>query len=101
MPLRSEEKEELSVLLPKVSQYASHLHCTTPPICIAVLLFFALESISWPVFTPPFFLSLPCRGNEGIYLYCSGLLLENGLDRPENRYGRYGFASLPGFPYLP
>ena len=34
------------------------------------------------------------RGNESIYLHRSGPLLENGLDRPENRYGRYGFASF-------
>ena len=33
------------------------------------------------------------QGNESIYLHHSGHLLENGLDRPENRYGRYGFAS--------
>ena len=35
-----------------------------------------------------------CRGKETIYLHRSGALLENGLDRPKNRYGRYGF---PGF----
>ena len=29
-----------------------------------------------------------------IYLHRSVLLLENGLDKPENRYGRYGFASF-------
>ena len=29
-----------------------------------------------------------------IYLHRSGPLLENGLDRPENCYGRYGFASF-------
>ena len=33
-------------------------------------------------------------GNKTIYLHRSGPLLENGLDRPENRYGRYGFASF-------
>ena len=38
VPLRSEERETLSVRLPFVSQYASHLYCDTPPICIAVLL---------------------------------------------------------------
>ena len=27
-----------------------------------------------------------------IYLHRSGHLLENGLDRPENCYGRYAFA---------
>ena len=32
------------------------------------------------------------RGNESIYLHRSGPLLENCLDRPENRYGRYGFC---------
>ena len=34
------------------------------------------------------------RGNESIYHHRSGPLLENGLDRPENRYGRCGFASF-------
>ena len=34
------------------------------------------------------------RENESIYLHRSGPLLENGLDRPENRCGRYGFASF-------
>ena len=34
-----------------------------------------------------------CRGNKSICLHRSGPLLENDLDRPENRYGRYGFAS--------
>ena len=29
-----------------------------------------------------------------MYLHRSGPLLENGFDRPENRYGRYGFASF-------
>ena len=38
VPLRSEEREILSVLLPFVSQYTSHLYRNTPPICIAVLL---------------------------------------------------------------
>ena len=35
------------------------------------------------------------RENESIYLHHSGPLLEDRLDRPENRYGRYGFASFP------
>ena len=41
-------------------------------------------------------LSVPCwgRGNQSIYLHRSGPLLENGLDRPKNRYGRYGFPSF-------
>ena len=34
------------------------------------------------------------QGNQSIYLHCSGPLLENGLDRPKNRYGRYGFPSF-------
>ena len=38
VPLRSEEREMLSVLLPFVLQYASHLYRSTPPICIAILL---------------------------------------------------------------
>ena len=33
-------------------------------------------------------------GNESIYLHRSSPLLENGLDRPKNRYGRYGFPSF-------
>ena len=32
--------------------------------------------------------------HESIYLHRTGPLLENGLDRPENRYGRYGCASF-------
>ena len=34
------------------------------------------------------------RGNQSIYLHRSIPLLENGLDRPKNRYGRYGFPSF-------
>ena len=34
------------------------------------------------------------RVNQGIYLHRSSPLLENGLDRPKNRYGRYGFPSF-------
>ena len=34
------------------------------------------------------------REYESIYLHRTGALFENGLDRPENRYGRYGFASF-------
>ena len=34
------------------------------------------------------------RGNESIYPHRSGPLLENGLARPKNRYGRYGFPSF-------
>ena len=40
------------------------------------------------------------RGNKSIYLHRSGSLLENGLDRPESCYGRYGFGNFPAFPYL-
>ena len=47
VPLRSEEREILSVLLPFVSQYASHLYCNTPPICIAILL-----GKSWWLWSP-------------------------------------------------
>ena len=36
-------------------------------------------------------------GNKSIYLHRSGPRLENGLDRPENGYGRYGFASFSSF----
>ena len=46
------------------------------------------------------------RGNKSIYLYRSGPLLENGLDRPDSRYDRCGFAKFffifnPSYPYLP
>ena len=34
------------------------------------------------------------RGNQSIYIHRSGPLLENGLDRPKNRYGRYGLPSF-------
>ena len=37
----------MSVLLPFVSQYASHLYCNTPPICIAILL-----GKSWWLWSP-------------------------------------------------
>ena len=45
--LRSEEREILSVLLPFVSQYASHLYCNTLLICIAVPL-----GKSWWLWSP-------------------------------------------------
>ena len=35
------------------------------------------------------------------YLHRSGPLLENGLDRPKNRHGRYGFLVFTAFSYLP
>ena len=38
---------------------------------------------------------------ESIYLHRSSPLFENGLDKRENRHGRYGFASFPASPYLP
>ena len=31
---------------------------------------------------------------QSIYLHRGGLLLENGLDRPKNHYGRYGFPRV-------
>ena len=34
------------------------------------------------------------QGKAAEKRYSSGPLLENGLDRPENRYARYGFASF-------
>ena len=34
------------------------------------------------------------RRNETIYLHRSSPPSESGLDKPENRYGRYGFASF-------
>ena len=43
------------------------------------------------------FLPLLAGESQSIYLHCSGPLLENGLDRPKNRYGRYDF---PGFSSL-
>ena len=39
------------------------------------------------------------RGNEGIYLHRSDPLLDNGLDRPESRYGRYELRVFLAFPY--
>ena len=49
VPLRSEEREILSVFLPFVSQYASHLYCNMPPIYIAVFLVKSwwLWSLGW------------------------------------------------------
>ena len=47
VPLCSEEREILSVLLPFVSQHASRLYCNTPPIRIAVLL-----GKSWCLWSP-------------------------------------------------
>ena len=38
-------------------------------------------------------LSIP-QGKKSIHLHRSDPLLENGLDRRENRYGRYGFATF-------
>ena len=55
-----------------------------------------LDVIAW---TPGF--QEHDQGNQSIYLYRSGPLLENGLDRPKNRYGRYGFLVFTAFPYLP
>ena len=48
------------------------------------------------LFSPVLFFDqiLNIKGKESIYLHRSGALLENGLGRPKNRYGRYGF---PGF----
>ena len=42
------------------------------------------------------------RANESIYLHIhrSGPLVENGLDKPKNRYGRYVFLVSTAFPYL-
>ena len=34
------------------------------------------------------------RGNESMYLHRNGPLLENGLDKPEKHYGRYGSATF-------
>ena len=39
-------------------------------------------------------LILQIKGIQSIYLHRSGALLENGLDRPENYYGRHGPASF-------
>ena len=35
-----------------------------------------------------------------MYLQRRGPLLENGLDKPKNRYGRYGFLVFTAFSYL-
>ena len=37
----------------------------------------------------------PLQGNESIYLHRSGAVLENGLDKPDNRYGRYVSVAMP------
>ena len=55
VPLRSEEREILSVLLPFEWQYASHSYCNTPPICIAVLL--GKSWWLWSLGCSPYFLS--------------------------------------------
>ena len=47
VPLRSEEREILSLLLPFVSQYTSHLYCNAPPIRVAVL-----SGKSWWLWSP-------------------------------------------------
>ena len=38
--------------------------------------------------------------NQGIYLHRNAPLLENGLDRPENCYGRHDFASFFQHSYI-
>ena len=63
MPLRSEEREILSVLLPFVSQYASRLYCNTPPICIAVLL-----GKSWRLWSPGCSPHDTCKANRQIVM---------------------------------
>ena len=48
----------------------------------------------WPLFFVQLLVEKDDRGNQSIYLHRSGPLLENGLDRPKSRYGRYGFPSF-------
>ena len=48
----------------------------------------------WPQFWGQKWLRQFYGGNQSIYLDRSGPLLEDGLDRPKNRYGRYGFPSF-------
>ena len=67
MPQRSEERETLSVLLPFVSQYASHLYRNMPPICIAILL-----GKSWWLWSPG---CSPIRNQE------KGVLAKGGFCR--------------------
>ena len=43
-------------------------------------------------------LRISYRGNQSIYLHHSGPLLENGLDRPKNRYGRYRWGGNQRLP---
>ena len=51
---------------------------------VSIVFFFEFSLVDFPIL----------RRNESIYHHRSGPLLENGLDRPETRYGRYGFASF-------
>ena len=73
VPLRFEfeERETLSVLLPLVSQYVSHLYRNTPPVCIAILL-----GKSWWLWSPG--CSQHCRTNwrcqQGTALQMGGVL---------------------------
>ena len=65
-------------------------------ICTDIMTMNSLLEVSFVVvvFFFFFFVISMRRGNESIYLHRSGPLLENGLDRPKNRYGRYGFPSF-------
>ena len=53
-----------------------------------------IPKLSWSILKAWIFTGNCSRGNQSIYLHRSGPLLENVLDRPENRYGRYCFASF-------
>ena len=72
VPLRSEEREILSVLLPS---YASHLYCNTPPICIAIRL---------PFVSQCFWENLGGCGHQDVPHNLPGKLTKKGeLKRPQ------------------
>ena len=89
MPLRSEERETLSVLLPFVSQYAPHLYRNTPSICIAVLL-----GKSWWLWSPgcsPVSTLQDLQAHEGNRLKHCGLI----LTVPRSRHTKGTYKEIP------
>ena len=67
-PLSSEEREELSVLLSFVSQYASHLYRITPPTYIAVHLW-ELLVVGFTGWSPDVTVHAQSTGVQGIIIY--------------------------------
>ena len=84
------------------AQLRSFAHCAHVPFYLRFLKAehcgsqIVVESCSFarPELKGPSRTKTPCRGNKTIYLHRSGPLLENGLDRPKNHCGRYGFPSF-------